>query len=258
MDDLQKLREFIVNGYEEYRANLSVDCAIFGYHNDKLQVLLVKSRIINLWMLPGGFVKHTENLDEAAARTTSERTGIDNLFLKQFRAFGDPGRNSLEGFDTEKFQEVLGIRVDDSNWLTGQTVTIGFYAITDMTKAQPKADMFSQESRWMSVDELPQLAFDHNKIIQEALFTMRMHLYHFPIGRNLLPKKFTLKEIRMFYQAMSGKILNASNFPNKLISFGLIKKTDEKLSIGAHRSPTFYKFNHEVYDKALAEGLVLV
>ncbi|MEQ8533181.1 MAG: NUDIX hydrolase, partial [Imperialibacter sp.] len=102
------------------------------------------------------------------------------------------------------------------------------------------------------------LAFDHNEIVREALFNMRIHLYHFPIGKNLLPQKFTLKEIRLFYEVMSGKTLNASNFPNKLISIGLIKKTDEKLKIGAHRSPTFYTFNDEVYEKALEEGVVLV
>jgi hypothetical protein len=83
-------------------------------------------------------------------------------------------------------------------------------------------------------------------------------LYHFPIGKNLLPEKFTLKEIKLFYETMSGKTLHITNFPNKLISIGLIVKTDEKRKIGAHRSPTYYKFNDEVYKKALKEGRVLV
>ena len=95
-------------------------------------------------------------------------------------------------------------------------------------------------------------------MVREALFTMRMHLYHFPIGINLLPRKFTLKEIKLFYESMSGKELNATNFPNKLISLGLIAKTNEKRSIGAHRSPTYYRFNQKAYTKALQEGLVLV
>jgi 8-oxo-dGTP diphosphatase len=84
-----------------------------------------------------------------------------------------------------------------------------------------------------------------------------VHLYHFPIGQNFLQQKFTLKEIKEFYEVMSGKQLNASNFPNKLISLGLIVKLDEKRRIGAHRSPAYYKFDEESYEKALREGLVL-
>ena len=95
-------------------------------------------------------------------------------------------------------------------------------------------------------------------MVREALLTMRLHLYHFPIGKSLLQQKFTLKEIKHFYEVMSGKKLNASNFPNKLISLGLIVKLDEKRSIGAHRSPTYYKFDEESYEKALREGWVLV
>jgi hypothetical protein len=91
----------------------------------------------------------------------------------------------------------------------------------------------------------------------ERLPSMRVHLYHYPIGKNMLGEKFTLKEIQLFYETMLGKKLNASNFPNKLISLGLLEKLDEKKSIGAHRSPTFYKFNSKVYSRALKEGLVL-
>jgi 8-oxo-dGTP diphosphatase len=108
------------------------------------------------------------------------------------------------------------------------------------------------------VDNLPELGFDHEEMVGEALATMRIHLYHFPIGKNLLPPKFTLKEIKLFYEVMSGKTLHASNFPSKLISLGLIVKTDEKRSIGAHRAPLYYTFDEAVYEKALKEGLVLV
>jgi 8-oxo-dGTP diphosphatase len=142
-------------------------------------------------------------------------------------------------------------------WLTGETVSVGFYAITDIVNAIPNADFFSSECAWFPADKLPLLGFDHNEIVREALFTMRMHLYHVPIGQNFLQQKFTLKEIKEFYEVMSGKQLNASNFPNKLISLGLIVKLDEKRNIGAHRSPTYYKFDEESYKQALREGLVL-
>jgi 8-oxo-dGTP diphosphatase len=258
MESLQEIRHFLTEGYLDYRANVTVDCAIFGYHNGALHLLLVKNKIVTQWCMPGGFVKKTESLDQAAARLTAERTGLENLFLKQFKTFGDPGRNDHRGaFDEDKLYELVGVRIDENSWLMGETVSVGFYAITDIVNATPKADFLSSECRWFPVDQLPKLAFDHDEMAREALFAMRMHLYHFPIGKSLLQQKFTLKEIKRFYEVMSGKQLNPSNFPNKLISLGLIVKLDEKLKIGAHRSPTYYKFDEETYQKALAEGLVL-
>lgn len=257
MDALQEIQHFFHKGYEEYRPNIVVDCAIFGYHEGELQLLLVKNKVFTKWCMPGGYIRKDENLDQAAARITAERTGIENLFLKQFKAFGEPNRNHPHSVDQEKFYELTGIRIDENNWLAGPTVSIGYYAITDITAATPKADYLSSECRWFSVDHLPPLGFDHDEMAREALLTMRMHLYHYPIGKNLLQQKFTLKEIKQFYEVMSGKQLNPSNFPNKLIALGLIVKLDEKLKIGAHRSPTYYQFDEETYEKALDEGLVL-
>jgi 8-oxo-dGTP diphosphatase len=259
METMQELRQFFDSGYKEYRPDITIDCAIFGYHDGKLQLLLVKNKILTLWCMPGGYVKRSETLDEASARITLERTGIGNLFLKQFKTFGDPGRNNAYGvFDPEKLYEISGIRIPEDSWLMNQTLSVGFYAISDLVKAIPRADVLSSECQWFPIDEVPHLGFDHDEMVREALFTMRMHLYHFPVGKNLLPNKFTLKEIKQFYEAMSGKPLHATNFPNKLIKIGLIDRLEEKKSIGAHRSPTYYRFNDEIYEKALKEGLVIV
>lgn len=258
METLQELEHFFKRGYLDYRPEVTVDCAIFGYHDGVLQLLLVKNKIITGWCLPGGYVKRSENLDEAAARITEERTGIGNLFLKQFKTFGEPGRNKVIDFDHDNFYAITGFNTGEFDWLKVDSVSIGFYAITDIVNTKPRADFFSSECRWFPVDKLPKLGFDHNEMVREALFTMRMHLYHFPIGQSLLPEKFTLKEIKSFYETMSGKELNATNFPNKLISLGLIVKTNEKRNIGAHRSPTYYKFEKKAYKKALQVGLVLV
>ncbi|HEY8783041.1 MAG TPA: NUDIX domain-containing protein [Mucilaginibacter sp.] len=257
MKSLSELQKFFKTGYLEYLPHLTIDCAIFGYHEGQLKLLLVKNKIVTDWCLPGGFIKREEKLDEAAARITMERTGIENLFLKQFKTFGDPGRNVYKKFDEKKFFELTGVNIQENNWLFQHTVSIGFYAITDISNACPEADILSSECAWFPIGDLPELAFDHNEMVKEALLTMRIHLYHFPIGKNMLPEKFTLKEIHLFYETMIGKKLNASNFPNKLISLGLLEKLDEKRNIGAHRSPTFYKFNAEIYDQALREGLVL-
>jgi 8-oxo-dGTP diphosphatase len=258
METLAEIQHFFNEGYLEHRPCLTVDCAIFGYHEGELQLLLVKNKLITMWCLPGGFVRKDESLNEAATRITAERTGFDNLFLKQFKAFGDPGRNDPRGaFAPERLFELTGISLEEDTWLTGETVSVGYYAITDIASTKPKADFLSSECGWFPIDQLPPLGFDHDEMVREALFSIRMHLYHFPIGKNLLQQKFTLKEIKRFYEVMSGKQLNASNFPNKLISLGLIVKLDEKKAIGAHRSPAYYKFDEESYEQALREGLVL-
>ena len=258
MDNLEELRHFFSKGYLDYRPGLSVDCAIFGYHNDDLQLLLTKSLAVTMWCIPGGPVRKEESLEQAATRITEQRTGIENLFLKQFKAFGDPGRNNPKGaLDEQKFYEVAQVSLDQDSWLRAETVAVGFYAVTDILNAKPSPDLFSSECQWFSVNNLPPLGFDNDEMVREALLTMRLHLYHFPIGKSLLQQKFTLKEIKHFYEVMSGKKLNASNFPNKLISLGLIVKLDEKRSIGAHRSPAYYKFDETTYEKALREGMVL-
>jgi 8-oxo-dGTP diphosphatase len=257
MKTLSELQSFLRNGSNEYLPSLTIDSAIFGYHQGSLELLLVKNKIITDWCLPGGYVKRNENLDDAADRITSERTGIKNLFLKQFKTFADPGRNTYKNLDEQKFFELTGVNFRENSWFLNQTASVGFYAITDILNATPQSDILSSECAWFPIDSLPELAFDHNEMVREALLTMRIHLYHFPIGKNLLPEKFTLKDIHAFYETMLGKKLNPSNFPNKLISLGLLEKLDEKKKIGAHRSPTYYKFNPEMYKRALEEGLVL-
>jgi 8-oxo-dGTP diphosphatase len=258
MESLEEFKAFIKKGHLEYRPNTSVDCVIFGYHAGELKVLLVRNKILTKWCLPGGYIRKVETLDEAASRITRNRAGIGNLYLHQFKAFGNPDRHQAHPVDMDKLSEIITIDSKNLGWLEGPTITIGFYAITDIVQAKPAPDIFSSECAWYPVTDLPKLGYDHDELVREALFSMRLHLYHFPIGKNLLPEKFTLREIKEFYEAMSGKELNASNFPNKLISLGLIRKTNEKRKIGAHRSPVFYTFNKKVYDKALKEGMVLV
>ncbi len=138
-----------------------------------------------------------------------------------------------------------------------QTISIGFYAITDFSRSIPQSDMMVEKCAWFDIDNLPSLEFDHDEIVKEALHRMRLDLYHFPIGYNLLPEKFTLSEIHALYETMLGKKLDISNFPKKLISLGLLKKLDEKRNIGAHRSPHLYKFDKKKYKQALRDGLVL-
>jgi ADP-ribose pyrophosphatase YjhB (NUDIX family) len=252
-----ELEDFIQNGYKHYIPHVSLDCAIFGYHEQQLKLLLIRHKAFDGWCLPGGYIKRTERLVEAANRNVRERTGIDNLFLQQFKTFGDPNRARQDQFDEKKWLEITGVRLTKDSWLIDQTISIGFYAITDFSKTVLEKDVMTEECAWFDIDSIPKLEFDHDEMVKDALHTMRVHLYHYPIGYNLLSDKFALTEIHVLYETLLGKKLDISNFTKKLIALGLLKRTGEKRKIGPHRSPHLYHFDKERYDHVLKEGLVL-
>lgn len=253
-----ELKKFILKGYLKYLPHLTIDCVIFGYHDQQLKILLSKNAFLNDWCLPGGYIERGETLQQAAERTIVDRSGIRNLFLQQFRAFGDPNRTLYQEFDEEQWLLLTGLPLKKDNWLLDQTVSIGFYAITDFLKSVPATDILSVQCGWFDLAHLPPLAFDHNDIVAEALKTLRVQLYHSPIGYNMLPEKFTLAEIHTLYETLSGRKFDVSNFAKKLVLLGILEKLNEHRSIGGYRSPYLFKFNKKKYDQALVDGIVLM
>lgn len=251
------IKDFIRNGHKEYLQHLSIDCVIFGYHEQQLKVLLLRLKQSGQWCLPGGFIKLDETLEDAAARILKERTGVENLFLQQFKTFGDPDRSFRSDNEIKQFSDMVKIKLSRDNWVLSRTVSMGYYALTEYSKVIPQPDLFSDECTWCDIEEVPELILDHNTIVSEALRSLRIQIYHQPIGYSLLPEKFTLPEIHSLYETILGKTLDRRNFPKKLLSLEIIKKLDEQKSIGAHRSPFLYKFDKRKYDKALKDGIIL-
>lgn len=241
---------------KDYLSNLSVDCVIFGYHNKELKVLCCKIEGMNTWSLPGGHVQKDEGLEEAAYRILAERTGVEEVFLKQFRAFGDRSR-SLANSDFRL--HLLTIKAADAkkiNWiLNNRFVSVCYYALIEFSKVIPKPGFFDADCVWVDAQKLPSLILDHKQMVQEARKTLRLQLHHEPIGLNLLPTKFTLPELQALYETILGKKLDQRNFTKKLVSLGILRKLTEKKYIGAHRSPTLYKFNRRAYHKVLKEEI---
>src|SRR6202000_3319843 len=110
------------------------------YPQQQLKLLLIKHKFIDGWCLPGGYIKRTETLVQAANRIVLERTGIDNLFLQQFKTFGDPDRAKISEFDPDIWFDITGVKTTRDNWLIDQTISIGFYAITDFSRSVPEPD----------------------------------------------------------------------------------------------------------------------
>src|SRR5262245_4337983 len=122
----KNLRDFFLKGDRIFLPHISVDCVIFGFHDNQLKVLLLKWRDGGTWCIPGGFVKRDESLDESAKRTLMERTGLENIFLRQFYAFGDPLR--------DRGKKPLKIMGSMKSWLMDRFVTIGYWALVEFSK----------------------------------------------------------------------------------------------------------------------------
>jgi ADP-ribose pyrophosphatase YjhB (NUDIX family) len=243
---------------KDYLSNVSVDCVIFGYHEKELKVLCSRIEGMNDWSLPGGHVRISEGIKEAAYRILEERTGVKGLFLKQFQTFGERDR-SLQNTDFDL--HLLTLRRSEMKkieWIyQNRFVSVCYYALTEFSKVIPKPGFFDSECTWSEINRLPSLIMDHKQIIKEALKTLRHQLHYEPIGLNLLSEKFTLPELQALYETILGKKLDQRNFTKKLIALDIIRKLDEKKHIGGHRAPHLYKFNKRSYNRALKQGAEL-
>lgn len=257
MKELENLRNEILNGHKLFLRNVSIDNVIFGYHKKELKVLLQRPQGLGKWTLCGGYIKRTESIDEAAARIARERTGLDDLYLKQFKAFGNPSRTSDGSISAKIISDITGTPIDQENWMFDYFVSVGFYTLTEFDLVKPNSEYFVEECQWWDIIKLPALLFDHELMIEEALKSLRLHIYHYPVGYELLPEKFTLPEITSLYETILGKKLDDRNFAKKLLATGIIDKLGERRYIGPHRSPFLYVFNKARYNEALNNGMVL-
>jgi 8-oxo-dGTP diphosphatase len=248
------MRDFIIEGGGiAYLASLSLDCVIFGFHENQLKVLLLKMKNARQWALPGGFVFKDEDIARAAKRVLKERTGLSEIFLQQFNVFGQPKRSDA-GFH-RRFLKKEGIEIADDHWLLQRFVTIGYYALVEYSYVNPRPDKFSDDCTWRDIDDLPELMMDHRQILDAALETLRVHLNYHPVGYNLLPEKFTMPELQKLYETILGKKLDRRNFQRKILSYGILKRLKEVKQGVAHKAPYLYSFDLRKYHKALKEGL---
>ena len=229
--------------WKEYIPHISVDCAVFGFHESALKVLLVRLKDQELWSLPGGYMGKNEEIKDAANRILSERTGVTNIYLQQFKVFADINRS--EDFFAD-FPEGL--------WHKQRFISVGFYALVNYADVVPVVDEFSGDSEWVDIDAIPPMMMDHRSILDKALLTLRRQLNYKPIGNKLLPEEFTMPELQKLYEIILGKKLNRGNFYRKMIGYDILDKQEESRRGGAHKSPNLYKFNLEKYAAALHNG----
>ena len=240
MSIAEKIIKHSAELWETCLPHLSVDNVIFGFQDGQLTVLLLRITEEDKWILPGGYVKKHENVDEAAKRVLKERTNVEQPFLQQFNTFGNINRS--EGY-FETYPDTL--------WHKQRFISVSYYALVDYMRVTPLPDEYSTACEWKSVAELPEMVMDHGQIIAKALDILREQLIYKPIGYNLLPEEFTLTELQSLYEAILGFQLNRGNFYRRIMKYDVLIKLHKTRKGGAHKAPDLYKFNVETYEATL-------
>lgn len=223
-----------------YITNIAYDSVVFGFSGEKLKILLMEYHNTGLFALPGGFVQRNENLNDAVRRGLKERTGLDNIYLEQCYVFGDVNR-----FKPQVMKKILkanGYDVDDDHWLLDRFLTVAYYALINYEHVVPTPDALSDSCTWYDIDNLPQLIFDHQKIVEKALQTLQSNLDQKLVGMNLLPVKFTMKELQAVYEAILGKAIRRTTFQRKMLSLGILRRHGKHFSGSANKAPYLYSF----------------
>jgi 8-oxo-dGTP diphosphatase len=238
MIDLQK----IIEGLNDSIPQLSIDCVIFGFHNQELKVLLSKLPSTDLWAVQGGFIRQTEDIDNAARRILEERTGLTGIFLEQFHVFGKVNRASLD-FLKEAFTSISDtVEIESIPFLTKRFVSIGYYSLVDFGRVVPVPGVSYERSEWFDIQKLPKLGLDHAEMIQKALEILRHSLNDALVGFNLMPETFTMNELQKLYETILGNEISRNNFQRKILDLNVLERLEKKFTGGAHKAPYLYRF----------------
>lgn len=220
--------------YEYARPALTVDCVVFGLDDDDLKVMLIQRDLepfAGRWALPGGFVNVGEAVDRAARRELAEETGMQRVFLEQLYTFGAPGRDPRE-----------------------HVVSVAYYALVRLSDHRVQAATDARDAAWFAIDDVPSLAFDHQKILKVAHDRLKGKVRYQPIGFELLPSKFPLRMLQHLYEVVLERDLDKRNFRKKILSMGLLEELDEIETDVSHRAARLYRFDKRKYNRLVKEG----
>lgn len=217
-----------ISHLDYFKIAISVDCVIFGYDEKELKVLLIKSDLeefSGLYSLLGDLVRPDEDLETASYRVLKERTGMDDVYLEQVQAFGTINRHP-----------------------SGRVITIAYYSLIDIK--HHKLQLSHNELSWYPINEIKKLAFDHKLILDTCLSRLQQQVMDSPIVFNLLPEKFSLRELQELYQAILGFELDRRNFRKKISIKDWLDDIGEMENDVPHRPGKLYKLKSDFKKKA--------
>jgi len=217
-----------ISHLDYFKIAISVDCVIFGYDEKELKVLLIKSDLeefSGLYSLLGDLVRPDEDLETASYRVLKERTGMDDVYLEQVQAFGTINRHP-----------------------SGRVITIAYYSLIDIK--HHKLQLSHNELSWYPINGIKKLAFDHKLILDTCLSRLQQQVMDSPIVFNLLPEKFSLRELQELYQAILGFELDRRNFRKKISIKEWLDDIGEMENDVPHRPGKLYKLKSDFKKKA--------
>lgn len=221
--------------YSQYPRHLvAVDCIIFGFDGENLKILLVQRNFepkMGEWSLMGGFIGNEETSDEAAHRVLNTLTGLENIYLEQL--------NSYTEIDREP---------------TARIMSISYYTLINVEKNIQINEKYS--AKWFDLQDFPTLIFDHNEMVKDAVLRLRRRASTRPIGFELLPKKFTMKDLQNLYEAIFNEKYDKRNFISKINALDILIKTEEKDMTSSKKGSFLYRFDEKKYNKKIAEGFM--
>ena len=222
--------------YEYPRPAVTVDCVVFGFDAQEhdLKVLLIQRAadpFKDHWALPGGFVDMDEEVETAAMRELEEETGMTNVFLEQLYTFGNLNRDPR-----------------------GRVISVAYYALVTRADKTILAASDAKNVHWFSVNDLPSLAFDHDKILEMGLQRIRGKVSYQPIGFELLPDKFPLSALQKLYETILEQPLDKRNFRKKILSMGILTELEEFQKDVSHRAARLYRFDKMRYNQMVKDG----
>lgn len=209
------------------RIALSVDCVIFGFDENKLKVLLIRSDLKKFqgkWSLLGDLVDPAEELNSAANRILKQRTGLDDVYLEQVKTFGCLDRHPA-----------------------GRVVTVAYYSLINIQ--HHKLKILDNELHWHDVNDIADLAFDHKQILDTSYEQLQRRVQEHPLAFSLLPKKFSLRELQNVYESILDTKMDRRNFRKKFFAMDFLVDINEMEQEVPHRPGKLYNFNYNKYEK---------
>lgn len=235
MSEENKANEGLKYSYKYPHPSVTTDCVIFGFDGVKLKVLLVERGMApykGRWAFPGGFLNMDESAEEGALRELKEETGLEGAYIRQFHTFSAPQRDPRE-----------------------RVITIAYYALVRMQEVKGGDD--ASDARWFALDEVPPLAFDHDQILRKAEKTLRQQIHFEPVRFELLPEKFTIKQLQNLYEAILDMRFDRRNFYNKMRRLGMLELTGDTANPSQRREANLFSFNAEKYAELKSKGFQL-